>query len=273
MTSYVDSEASVQDGAPIGLFDFYCGVNEWHYTSSGIDYEDNSGSPTVVYTSTSIDIPDDIESTSEEVRSDISIVVSRTNPIADLFRVIAPTRIITVQYREVHRGENDYAPLWFGQILSAVQDGANYKLKCSSLSASEIRSGPTERVQKTCNNTLFDSRCGLDPDAWKHDTVVDAIVNNVVTVDSLGAGPYSGGEFTWVDSDGNVNSRFIESLSGLDLSLQRPPYGLSVSDAVTVYPFCALSADVCLNTFNNLANMRGRPHLTTKNAFGGGDIF
>lgn len=273
MTSYIDSEASVQDGAPIQLFDFYCGVSEWHFTSSETDYDDNSGSPTVTYTSTAIEIPDDIESTDEEVRADISIVVPHTNPIADLFRVIAPTRIVTVQVREVHRGETDYAPLWFGQILSAVQDGANYKLRCSSLSASEIRSGPTERVQMTCNNALFDSRCGLDPDAWKYDTVVDAIVDNVVTVNSLGAGPYSGGELIWIDSDGNTNSRFIESLSGLDLSLQRPPYGLSVSDAVTVYPFCALSADVCETTFNNLANMRARPHLTTKNVFGGGDIF
>lgn len=264
MTTYAASEASIQDGAPIELYDFYCGVSEWHYTSSEADFTD---AESTLYTSTAISIPDDIESTDEDVRADIDIIVPRTNPLAELFRIIAPTRVVTVQIREVHRGESDYAALWFGQILSAVQDGATYKLKCSALSASEIRSGPTERVQKTCNNTLFDSRCGLDPADFKHDTTVTAIVENIVTVASVGSGPYAAGELIWVDSDGNTNSRFIESIATLALTLQRPPYGLSVSDAVTLYPACNLSVDACLNTYNNLANMRARPHLTTKNAF------
>lgn len=265
MSTYAASEASVQDGAPIELYDFYCGVSEWHYTSSEADFTD---AESTLYTSTSISIPGDIESTEEDVRADIDIIVPRTNPVADLFRIIAPTRVVTVQIREVHRGESDYAPIWFGQILSAVHDGAEYKLKCSALSATEIRSGPTERVQKTCNNTLFDSRCGLDPADFDHATTVSAIVGSVVTVASVGAWPYAAGELVWIDGDGNTNSRFIESIATLDLTLQRPPYGLSVSDAVTLYPACDLSVNACLNTFNNLANMRARPHLTTKNAFG-----
>lgn len=269
MTSYAASEASVQDGAPLELFDFYCGVSEWHYTSSEADFTD---AESTLYTSTAIS-RDDIESTEEDVRADLDLELPRNNPVADLFRIIAPTRVVTVQVREVHRGESDYASLWFGQVLSAVLDGATCKLKCSALSATEIRSGPTERVQKTCNNTLFDSRCGLDPDDFDHATTVSAIVGSVVTVASVGAWPYAAGELVWIDGDGNTNSRFIESIATLDLTLQRPPYGLSVSDAVTLYPACDLSMDTCLNTYNNLANMRARPHLTTKNAFGGEDVF
>lgn len=272
MTTYADSEASVQDSAPIELYTFASGLSTWNYTSSEADYTDTTVSPSVLYTSIPLE-RDDIEATEEEAREALNIDCPRTFPVVDLFRVIAPIAVVSVVVREVHRGESDFAVIWMGRVMSASIDGAKATLQCEPLTVSESRVGPNEVIQRSCGNTLFDANCGLDPAAWDHATTVTVIDGLNVTVDSLAALPYGGGEITWADGDGNTQSRFIESYTGLVLKLSRPLYGVSVSDAVVVYPGCAHDTNTCLNTYSNLTRYKGRPHLTTKNPMSGEGIF
>jgi hypothetical protein len=276
--SYDTYETSVQDGAPIELYTFVRGATVWSYTSSEVAYVDDSVDPAVTYACLSID-HDAIETSAEELRNNLELDVPRTMPLVEVFQVIAPTQVVTVYLRELHRGSGEIVPRWKGRVISCDINGGTATLSCEPLSTSLKRGSLPDLIQVPCNRVLFDARCGLDPDLWDHATTITAISGSALTVGSLGALdsstdlPYAGGEVIWTDDDGNPVSRFIESVSGLVLTLNRPLYDAAVSDAVVLLPGCDHSYATCRDIYGNLDNHGGRPHLSTKNPMSGQAVF
>ena len=270
--TYDISEISTQDAAPVELYTFVKGNTVWRYTSSEADYIDTSVDPEETYTRMSID-HDAIETSAEELRNNLGLDVPRTMPLVQVFQVIAPTQVVSVTIREVHRGDGDIVTRWKGRVVSCEIDGATATLSCEPLSTSLKRQSLPDPIQIPCHRVLFVSRCGLNPDDWDHATTITAISGSTITVDSLDTLPYAGGEVIWEDDDGNAVSRFIESVTGLVLTLNRPFYDAVVTDAVVVFPGCDHSYSTCLDVYANLDNHGGRPHLTTKNPMNGQAVF
>lgn len=272
--SYDEAEISVQDSAPIELYTFYRGDRVWRYTSSETDYTDTTTDPDEVYTSASID-HGNIEATREDVRNNLDLVVPRTFEIAEFFRIIAPTTIISVVLREKHRSEDQIVVRWMGRALACDFDGSKATIHCEPISSSEKRDGLTLKVSRSCQWALFGDGCTLDRADWDLDTTVTAIDGSTLTVAALDAVPYAGGDIEWVDADGDTHIRFIESFDDvtLTLTLNRPFYGIAVTDAVNLSPGCAHDMNTCDTVYSNSINYGGRPHMTTKNPMNGDGIF
>lgn len=280
--TYDVTERSVQSGAPVELYEFRRATMDltlpcapaqtqtvlWRFTSADadVDFEANTWTSTPIERSA-------IEATQELVRNNLSVTVPRSFPIADLFRVAAPTDVILMTVFRYHRADGNKVVLWMGRVLNCDWAGAMATLTCEPAATSMRRPGLRRLYQKQCPHVLYGGACGLNRSTVDHATTVSAISGNTLTVASLGAFPYAGGFVEWVPSAGAVERRFIRSFSGLVLTLAQPFQDLANGNSVTVYPGCDHTMETCDTTFNNLPNYGGFPFIPTKNPFGGQPVY
>lgn len=268
--SYTAIDQSAQGGDVVCLIKYTYGSTIVRHTTDGADYVADDG--TYLAVQGGIDCSD-IESTEEKVRNNPTLKVSREYPIAELFRVASPSYVVGVTIREVHRGDTDYVVRFKGRVTTSKWNGALAELSLISLEESGGADGLKMKCQRHCEANLFGDGCGLNPDDWDHSATVSTIDGLTIVVSSVdGALNYAGGELKWV-SGGVTDSRMIETQSGTTLTLIRVPYGLAVSDTVTLYPGCDHTYTTCDTVFSNRLNYRGRPHLSTKNPMAGQSLF
>lgn len=264
-------ERSVQDGAPVEVYEFARNAKVWLFTSAEEDYAVGSD----IYTSAPI-TRSNVETNTEHARNALKLTVPRNFTIAELFRFSPPTDILAVTVRRFHRGEeDDPAVLWIGRVLNCSFEGAKAVLNCEPVSISVKRQGLRRLYQKQCPHPLYGPGCEVNKEDHDHVTNITAIDGVQVTVGSLLAKPYAGGFIEYEDADGNLDRRFIRSFSGLVLTLNYPlSPDVGESDAVTVYPGCNHTMEVCDGTYSNILNYGGvSPFQPTKNPFNGTPIF
>lgn len=277
--SYDSNELSVQSGAPVELYDFVQDVVEWHYTSAELLALTVGGT---AYTSASIE-RDEIASTAEKARNTLKLTVPRNFAVAELFRVAPPSEVITVTVRRIHRADVSASPqdlvvMWVGRVLTCEFAGAKATLICEPITVSLARTGLRRVYQVTCPHVLYGEGCTLDKADFDHGTTVLALDGNDLTVATVASGvSYAGGFVTWVNDDGITERRFIETTTAYTygsptvtsavLTLMQPFVGLSVSDAVTIYPGCDHTLDTCDTVFGNAENYGGQPYFPEKNPF------
>jgi len=117
-----------------------------------------------------------------------------------------------------------------------------------------------------CNNTLFDSRCGLNRGEYKVETTV-AVVNNGSALQSSTFGDYEEDYFTYGYVEYNKEYRMITKHDKTNnLVYLHAPFDQDVDGkVVTVYPGCDKTPQTCKNRFNNLKNFLGFPYIPSKN--------
>ena len=277
--TYAAPETSIQDANPVELFTFTRDNSTWNYTSASADYTDTTVSPHVTYTSASIDAGN-VEASNEDLRNSLKLTVSREFAIAELFRVAAPTDVVAVTIRRLHRDDGTPVVAWMGRVLSCTTSGAEAVIQCEPLTISLKRTGLRQLYQRSCPHVLYGAGCGLDKADWDTSATVATISGLTITVGALMAGmSYGGGFIEWIDGNGNTERRFIESVSTSGspetntLMLTQAFVGLATSDTITVYPGCAHNTTSCNDEFSNIINYGGWPYIPVKNIFVGNPVF
>lgn len=268
--TYDIRERSVQDGAPVELYEFARNAKIWRYTSAEQDIGDSSESwVSVPITRTAV------ETNTESARNAIKLTVPRNFEIADLFRISPPTDIIALTVRRFHRGEDDdVAAIWIGRVLNVSFEGVRAVMNCEPVSVSLKRQGLRRLYQKQCPHVLYGPGCLVDKTAHDHLTTITGIDGVTVTVASLLSKPYAGGYIEIADADGNFDRRFIRSFSGTTLTLNFPVGpGVGESDSVIVYPGCNHTMEMCDTDYSNIERYGGFPFTPQKNPFDGTPIF
>lgn len=274
--TYQSREISVQDAAPVEVYEFARNDVVWRYTSAEQDFAVDSDE---YYTTANIR-RSAIESNMEQARNALKLTVPRTFPIALLFRDSPPTDVISVTVRRFHRGEQEdienIAVIWIGRVLGVTFNGPTAELGCEPVSFSLKRQGLRRLYQKPCPHVLYDqSTCKVVKESFAHNTSMIVINGVTVQVASLAALPYAGGFIQYEDEDGNFERRFIRSFSGTTLTINYPFYGIEGSDGtlVTVFPGCDHTTSTCDTVYDNILNYGGFPFFTTKNPFDGSHIY
>lgn len=266
--SYEGQEVSAQDGAPVELYLFRRGTQEWRYTSAEVDIQDTDQT----WSSTPISRAT-IEITPERVRNGLSLAMPRDNPVADLFRISPPTDVVQVIVYRFHRQDVETIVLWMGRVLGVEWTGARATMQCEPVSTSAKRNGLRPVYQKNCRHVLFGDGCRLNRDDFKIETTVGAVAGRVITLAELLDLPYAGGYIEW-EHDGFVDRRFIrEGDTDGALTLSIPFQGNPVGQPVKAYPGCAHDTITCDTVYGNLENFGGQPFISNRNPFDGQPVY
>lgn len=269
--TYDARERSVQDGAPVEVYEFARNAKLWRFTSAEADLTfEGDDYTSIPITRTAI------ESSNEQARNALSLTVPRNLEVAALFRISPPTDVIAITVRRFHRSEEgDVAVVWIGRVLNVSFEGAKATMSCEPVSVSVKRQGLRRLYQKQCPHALYGPLpgCGVDMEDHRHDTTVTSISDVTVQVGSLLSKPYAGGFIQYEDVDGNFERRFIRSFTGTTLTINFPFQGLSPSDPVTVYPGCDHTMETCDTVYVNLPNYGGWPYTPHKNPFDGTPVY
>jgi uncharacterized phage protein (TIGR02218 family) len=270
--TYDASEASIEGGEPIELYEFRRGSIVERYTSADSDV--------VVEGETYIAATlrrSDIDTSNERARSAVRITTARDFSIAELFRVSPPPSVVAFTLRRVHRSDlTDVAVIWVGRVLNAEWKGATADLNCEPVTTSMKRMGLRRKYQRQCPLVLYaqgEGQCNVNRDAHKTSTTVTGVSGLVLSVAALTSKPWAGGFVEWEAPDGSIEYRFIESFTGLDLKLSQAFQGIAASDPVTVSPGCNHTQAVCIATYANGDNYGGFPFTPVKNPFDGTPVY
>ncbi len=265
--TYASSETSAQNGEPVDLFRFMRGaVVIGRYTGADVDVTiDNE---TFVAWPGGMAVSN-LELSGEKGRSGIEITVAPTFPVVELLRDHPRTGAIGLIALRIHRTDNTQTirPWFSGRVMSARRDtrsGARI-IKVEPLSVSQSRLGVHRVAQPNCNLELYGPLCRLNRDDWEHETTVTVISGRTVTVNSVHAGwPYTGGILRR-DEGGVSDYAYIQQAENKVLTLDLLPFGLAVTDTVTIYPGCDWTMSTCDGVFGNSANYGGRLNIPPKN--------
>lgn len=269
--TYDAREKSIQDGAPVELYEFTRGSTVYRYTSAGSAFllGLNTYAAEAMQRSR-------IETSVERARNSITVDCRRNLAVADLFRIVSPSDVVGLVIKRVHRGDAGVAVIWTGRVVNCSFDGPRASLKCEPATSSLKRTGLRRLCQVGCPHVLYSpgpGQCNLNRAAQSTVTTVTAAAGLVLSVAALGAKPFAGGFVEWEESAGVVERRFISSFSGLDLTLSQAFQGIEAGDTVTVSPGCDHTATTCNGTYANLPNYGGMLFMPQKNPFDGTPVY
>lgn len=264
-------EKSHQDGEPVELYTFAREAVTWRYTSSRESVTFFAQTYEAATLSRS-----QIEHTSDKGRNSIKITCARDFEIAELFRVTAPTDVITVTIHRLHIGETEAAVAWQGRILNVDWSGASATMHCEPVSASLLRPGLRRIYSRQCPHVLYGSKCGLNKASFDVPVTLSAVSGTTLTSATFAlysAGHFSGGFIEFENTDGTIERRFITGHSGSAITVNIPLASLVAGSQITAYPGCDHNLTTCNDKFSNGLNYGGFPYVPSKNPFGGSSLF
>jgi uncharacterized phage protein (TIGR02218 family) len=270
--SYDSKELSVQDSAPVMLYQFAQDETVFRYTSaaSAITRLTYSWTPAALAVSNFV-------FTGEMPRDAISIKLPRDNALAVTFLGYSPDAVTTVTIYRTHADDTDTQVYWKGRVSSAVVSRNEVTLDCEAIFSSLRRIGLRESYQRTCRHALFGSGCYVLASDWDQTATVTAIVGNVLTVtEADGMDDIVGGTFE--APDGTI--RMITAHEGTSVTLLRPIRSLVTELEENPTGFeaiirrgCDHSIGTCQTVFDNAGNFGGFPGLPGSNPMGGDNVF
>lgn len=275
--SFLAQEQGVDTSSPIELYEFVYDGERWYYTSGDTSYQDPI---TLRLYEPLIITRGNIVFSSEANRNTLDLGVVRDTPFLNLFRVTAPSGVVLVTIKRVHRTDivDEISVLWSGRILNVEWDTITAKLMCESIRTSSKRYGLRRNFQLQCPHVLYGSGCGVSKASYEVTTNVTSIIGTTLTLSGIGSYAtdyFAGGMLQWTNSSVVAEERrLITSNSGGGLTVVSPPVGLTVGDSVKLYPGCdhGISSNGC-EKFSNTDNFGGFPHTPMKNPFGSEPLF
>lgn len=284
-----DYEGSRDRGQQVELYQFVYGEEDQEYL-----YTD--GEESVTFDGrTYVPLPisrDKITSKGDLSGREIKVTVPAGSPIADLFRIFPPGRVVSVIIRQGHLanfddpaefadGEN-FAVIWTGRILESSRNGYEATLTCEALSAGMRRPGLRRHYQWSCPLALYGPQCKALKVAIP--AVVQNLVGNKITLledwipvpvlpedaeegEVAPAPPttnkFIGGMLDW-QGEAGTEARGILRVEGASvIVISGPAIGLSIGDSVNVYLGCSHTVEDCENLHQNILNYGGHPWIPT----------
>ncbi len=270
--SYEQFENSNFDGRPINYYEFLVGSTIWCYT----DAQTNQSYGGNTYISTIIENGEISLSTGDDA-DDLNVTISSDIEIASLYRGTSPASQVLVRIRRRHLGDSEVRLVWVGAVKSSKRPNlVAVDLICRSLTADLARPGARLCWGRGCIHALYDRNCKVLPSAYALTTTVTAMTDFRLTCNLAGAeiDYYSGGFLEFIHPAGFIERRAIVRNPGsTQVLMMTVNDGISVGTAITVYPGCQRTSEVCEGKFNNLPNYGGFRHLPSNSPFYGDPIF
>jgi uncharacterized phage protein (TIGR02218 family) len=212
-----------------------------------------------------------IESSEERNAGGVRVILSAdhtlTNALVDLYRGTTPTGTVELSLYRQHQGVAAIAKIFFGEVASAEFAGSQCILTVESKGGALKQRVLRQLYQAPCNNTLYDSFCGVVKASFSAAGTVTAIATDNVTLTVPTASAQADGYYTGGLVQFGSRHGFIVSHVGTTLVLLRPIAGLAVSSSVTISAGCDRSIATCHTKFNNVANHQGFPLIPTLDPF------
>lgn len=265
-------ESSRSKGRPIELYYFEYGTKpdaysaqtncERQITRAGVSYQPVSITRSNIVVTGSLD------------RAQLDVLVGKSNPIGELFRVSPPPAPVNLTILEGHYGDTDadYKQIWGGRVVTVSFEKSQLKLICEPIATKTQNAGLKRHWQVQCPHILYGSRCRVLLSSYLQTSTVIAISNNVVQLPegwhgSLSAAKFLGGMIQWPSTVIDADMRtVIKVVDDRHLRVAYVPKGLSVGDTIKLAPGCdhSLAGD-CTSLFNNARNYGGSPFIPYKN--------
>ena len=266
---YLDKTNSVAEGQPVTLYQFTRGDNEkiWRFCNADQDITINGEK----WLATAI------SDTGRHTGDNISITLPSNNPVALLYRGIAPTQAIKVTIMRVHYAEREIRIIWIGTIIEVKRPDAHQTQLISAGPSSTMDSvGLRLTWGRSCPYTLYDYDCRVNPKNFVvAGLTIKALNGTTLTLDlpkELPQGWFNAGFIEWID-DGVREVRAVTVHQNNQLTLMGGTHKLAVGMTIKVYPGCDGRAETCLKKFNNILNFGGIPHMPHKSPYDGSRVF
>lgn len=177
------------------------------------------------------------------------------------------TRLIAVDWDTMYStGPVGGVDLFAGRISETADGGeTEFTLRIASFAELLDSEVPNESYSASCNNTLFDTKCGLARASYQVSGTVQAgaTAGSVPTNLSQAAGYFDLGYIQFTSGQNNNQRRTIRAhAAGGGLSLiPALPFAPAAGDTFLAFPGCDLSQGTCTTKFNNLLRFRGQPYI------------
>jgi len=267
-------------GQPVELYVFQRGGQVWRYTDrqraitvNGFTYE-----PATITRAPQTD-------SAEEARSTITVTLDRAVPVvAALLQGTPGYRRTTLAISRFQPGATDMAVIGRGDIASVRQKGETVEVTVSQIGYLLQLAVPRLTFQGTCNHTVYDPFCGIDPTPF----TFTGTVAGVLAPGAVGGSPdgygiqftvatspaefgdadyFAAGYLIAGDQAAFVVSHTIASGTALLVLLGPLPPALILGASVLCVAGCDRSQETCIAKFNNLANFFGFPLMPTRDPF------
>jgi len=263
--AFEDDELSINDGAPIELFEFVTPTATYRYTTfpTSVVSNLNTFTPLEGLKRDAVKV-----GTHEDDSITIDVAMPFNDPMVVAFVYDTAPPTLTLNLYRAHASDlDDRVLLWTGPVTGFSVQGRTAKMRVPSL-FSFILNGvvPAPRYQAPCNHVLYDTRCGVTAASHQHATTVTGIASNVVTLatQTITDADLIGGEMVF---SANSERRMITSVTGLDVTVAYPFATLVVGSSVTIRKGCDHSFATCKSKFSNGINFGGMPLVPPRNPF------
>lgn len=259
-------ELSIFGGRPTELYRFVLGAERYCFTSADSDVSFSNE----VYDAVPIKRARHVLST-EMGKNDISIDISRDNPLCQWFVGPAPDEMMLLTIYRMHAGDTDYAIQWQGRVTGASVKGSEMTLSCEPMYTSLKRPGLRAKYQTMCRHPLASHQCGVNPAVFSFSTTIASVAGTTITLASIGGKPDNWLAGGWFVSSGGTK-RMIQSNTGPVLTITHPARSLMAGESVLAYAGCDHLWATCKDKFGNAVNFGGFPWMPKKNPFSGDGI-
>lgn len=218
----------------------------------------------------------------------LEVRCTRNVPMAELFRVFPPSRVVNITIFQGHVSDPDgeYIAAWTGRVVSSQRNEKEVVLTCEPVSTSMKRVGLRRHYQYSCPHVLYGEHCRANKEAAKTIITINAIKDLLITPIGGWATPerakkFLGGLMEWRNSYGDTEVRGIIKVSadGGSFMVNGVLRDLSVGDEVNLFLGCNRSAKFlaggglhedtdCHFLHNNMQNFGGCPFIPKKNPVG-----
>lgn len=269
--SYENNERSVQNGAPIELYEFRApGYRPFRYTSAPVAISRHGQ----IYSPRAMERSRLKIATQDTDDHYLEITLPSYDQYVRQFGVkIAPfgLEVAIFRYHDSDPPESAIA-LWLGPVTAITIAGDTATIRTSSAFGA-ILSGnlPSVYFQAPCNWTLFDAQCKVNRDLWSFTATVTSVNANTVSLSAWDPGfestSFLGGEMVCPRTG---ERRMIALRSGLSVTLSFPFADIEIGDTIRLSAGCNHSFSDCRDKFNNAVEYGGDRFVPWINIFESG---
>lgn len=272
--SFEALEVSKEGGRPVELLSISFQQYQWRYTTAELPIYYNG----IAYSPLPTE-RDEIESTGDFTRSNLTIKLPHDSPVGELFRVTPPSGVVSVNLFSKHYDYDQFMTLWKGRIINIQWELPWMVLTTESVFSSLQRVGLRRVFASQCPYSLYGPECGVAEVDHRAVYTVDEVSGLTVTCYAAIGQPtdyFAGGYLTYNSAIRNTLERkmikhSVSTTGGIVLASL--PLELVPGTQVYVHPGCDHSLTTCSNKFSNSLNFGGMPFIPKKNPFGGSSIY
>lgn len=285
-----DATETSEFSEPTEFLSFKNGSDNWYYTNSNV--EETIGARTFAPLAYTRDTP---SFSKDSDNGHIKFKVPNNIPIVDFYGTLPSSSVSSITIERRHRNDPDQGVqiFWKGQVASVQREGDFATILGIPLTQLPAQI-PRYTYSGLCNWFLFQDRCGLTKEQWRHSGEVLTIdtTATILTIDGLRTqaqtladaqaalrSPENALTAQEIDdywkagycetSSGEVRAVYDTDISGDadTIRIIQPFRFLEAGDTLTVYAGCDHSRTTCFKKFNNHVRHGGFPDIPIINPF------